>query len=89
MVCLWIYMYIHIDIQCRGVLHQLQLAAPDELSIVSLLFGIIASVSLVCCPPRTRPAPAGLPPAGGWMAGSWSGRREGVPAVLEVSDVAY
>ena len=41
MVCLWIYMYIHIDIQCRGVLHQLQLAAPDELSIVSLLFGIL------------------------------------------------
>lgn len=66
----------------------LQLAAPDELSIVSLLFGIIASVSLVCCPPRTRPAPAGWR-LDGCLAGCLVRGLVGAPAVLEVSDVAY
>ena len=68
----------------------LQLAAPDELSIVSLLFGIIASVSLVCCPPRTRPARAPAGTLEALDAAAWLVRGlVGAPAVLEVSDVAY
>ena len=87
MVCLWI---IHIDIHYPmpcAVAYFTNFSWRRRTSCLSCRFYL--ELLPLCRWSAVHPAPAQLPPAGGWMAGSWSGRREGVPAVLEVSDVAY